>query len=76
MIEIVQTISDYRSMLKSQMRPLSGKQGEAEDSDEETPKMDDVFVTNLDKLQRKVSWGIGLVSFSYSYIKSDTLTVE
>jgi len=76
MIEIVQTISDYRKMLRSQIRPLSGKQGEAEDSEEEEPKMDDVFVSSLDKLQRKAAWGIGLVSFSYSYIKPDTLTVE
>lgn len=76
LIAIVKQISDYRSMLRSQIRPLSGKQGEAEDSDEEEPEMDDTFVTVLSIMQRKISWGIGLVSYSYTSIKSTELSVE
>lgn len=38
--------------------------------------MNDDFVKNLDKMQRKAAWGIGLISFSYSHIKIDTMTPE
>lgn len=76
MIDIAKSISEYRDMLKDNMRPLSGKSGEPEDSDEEQPSMDDVFVKQLSQMQRKVTWGVGLVAYSYSYIKPNTLTLE
>jgi len=63
-------------MLKSNIRPLSGKPGVPEDSEEEDPAMDDVFIKELDKIQRRVCWGIGLVSFNYTFVKSTTLSPE